>query len=571
LSLYEDVASRESVDRYGYPADDEPPGPRHPRLRSAIRWTFTVLAVGLVLGALVLPNRLERLTPGNFVHLPLEGLVGVAAVLVLPRRPRTAFAVLFGVLLGVLTLQKLFDMGFYSVLARPFDPVLDGVLAGPGIDYLETNIGRGKTLAAVAGIVALAVAIVVVLTWATLRVARTAVRYRRPSAVLVGVVTVAWVACAVLDVQYVPKRPVADYATAAIAYDRGAQGVTDVRDRKEFARESAVDAFRDTPGDKMLTGLRGKDVLLTFVESYGRSSIEDPAMATDVDAMLASGSQRLRTAGYAARSGWLTSSTVGGGSWLAHSTLLSGLWINTAQRYRTLTSSDRLTLNGAFKRAGWRTAAVMPEIRRAWPEGDFYGYDAVHGRDDLAYRGPTFGYATMPDQYTMSALQNLERAEPGHKPVMVETALVSSHIPWSPLPSPVPWDQVGNGSIFTSQVTKGGPKRVVWKEQDQAQAAYSKAIQYSVTNLVSYVEKYGDANLVMVFLGDHQPAPLVTGPDASRDVPITIVAKDPKVLDQIAGWGWTDGLKPAPTAPVWKMDSFRDRFLTAFGSTPSGR
>jgi hypothetical protein len=151
---------------------------------------------------------------------------------------------------------------------------------------------------------------------------------------------------------------------------------------------------------------------------------------------------------------------------------------------------------------------------------------------------------------------------------MVETALVSSHVPWTPLPTAVPWDQVGNGSVFKPQV-KPGEKRVVWRETAQAQAAYVKSIQYSVTTLVSYVETYGDANLVMVFLGDHQPAPLVTGPDASRDVPITIVAKDPKVLDQIASWGWTDGLKPAPGAPVWQMDSFRDRFLTAFGSTPS--
>jgi hypothetical protein len=70
---------------------------------------------------------------------------------------------------------------------------------------------------------------------------------------------------------------------------------------------------------------------------------------------------------------------------------------------------------------------------------------------------------------------------------------------------------------------------------------------------------------VLVFLGDHQPAPIITGDVASRDVPVTIVAKDPAVLDRIAGWGWTDGLRPAPTAPVWRMDAFRDRFLTAFG------
>jgi hypothetical protein len=66
-------------------------------------------------------------------------------------------------------------------------------------------------------------------------------------------------------------------------------------------------------------------------------------------------------------------------------------------------------------------------------------------------------------------------------------------------------------------------------------------------------------------LGDHQPAPIVVGDTASHDVPITIVARDPAVLDRIADWGWTDGLEPAPQAPVWPMDAFRDRFLTAFG------
>ncbi|MGW0825981.1 hypothetical protein [Streptomyces sp. NPDC002845] len=30
----------------------------------------------------------------------------------------------------------------------------------------------------------------------------------------------------------------------------------------------------------------------------------------------------------------------------------------------------------------------------------------------------------------------------------------------------------------------------------------------------------------------------------------------------------TDGLKPATDAPVRKMSFFRDRFLTAYGSTP---
>jgi len=44
-----------------------------------------------------------------------------------------------------------------------------------------------------------------------------------------------------------------------------------------------------------------------------------------------------------------------------------------------------------------------------------------------------------------------------------------------------------------------------------------------------------------------------------------MVAHDPAVLDRISGWGWQKGLRPGPKAPVWRMNTFRDRFLTAYG------
>src|SRR5262249_30454337 len=62
-----------------------------------------------------------------------------------------------------------------------------------------------------------------------------------------------------------------------------------------------------------------------------------------------------------------------------------------------------------------------------------------------------------------------------------------------------------------------------------------------------------------------QPAPIVAGLDGNHDVPISIVARDEAVLDQISDWGWESGLKPDPRAPVWRMDAFRDRVLRADG------
>jgi hypothetical protein len=393
------------------------------------------------------------------------------------------------------------------------------------------------------------------------------VRHRTVATRAVAVLGVGWVLCAVLGAQIVPGEPIASTSAAVLGYDHVSQVPAGLHDQKVFAKEAAVDAFRDTPGDQLLTGLRGKDVIVAFVESYGRDAVEDPQLAPQVDAVLQAGTKSLQAAGFGSRSGFLTSTTLGSGSWLAHGSLLSGLKIDSQRRYDSLVTGDRLTLNRAFNRADWRTVAVMPGLKRSWPEGKFFGYDTIYGSQDVGYRGPPFSWATMTDQYALAAFQRLERG-PGHRPVMAEIPLVSSHAPWAPIPSLVDWDDVGDGSVFDPIEKAGKKPDAVWRDSAQVRTEYRRSIEYTLSTLISYVQKYGDDDLVLVFLGDHQPIPLVTGPGGNRDVPITIVAKDPAVLNRISGWGWDDGLKPGPTAPVWPMAAFRDRFLTAFGDAP---
>ena len=527
----------------------------------------TALAGLLVFAALIAPNVVSRLTvPGGYLRIPIEGLLAIGVLLVLPTRVRRPAVAVGGAVLGLLTIEKALDMGFYKVLARPFDPVLDWVLFDDAYSFLTESAGRAAAVGAVVAVVVAAVAVLVLMALAALRLSAAVLRHRSTAARGAGVLTVAWVACLLLGVQLVPRVPVAARSTVTYAYDRAYLVAAGLQDKRAFAAESAVDAFRDTPGDRLLTGLRGKDVLISFVESYGRSAVEDPGLAPQVDAVLDAGTRRLAAAGYASRSAFLTSPTAGGGSWLAHSTFLSGLWITNEQRYRTLTSSDRLTLTGAFKRADWRTVSVMPGATRAWPEGEFYGYDKVYDSRNLGYQGPQFSWAPMPDQYTLSAFERSERAVPDRGPLMAEMPLVSSHTPWAPIPRFVDWDEVGDGSVYDAIAADGKRPGAVWKNPDKVRTEYRRSIEYSLTSLISYVEEFGDDQLVLIVLGDHQPAPIVTGDGASRDVPITIIARDPAVLDRISGWGWQEGLNPGPRAPVWRMDAFRDRFLTAYGA-----
>ncbi|GIF05627.1 sulfatase-like hydrolase/transferase [Actinoplanes siamensis] len=534
--------------------------------RRGVNRTLTALACLIIFGELLFPNILRRIAVGSFTRIPIEAAVAIAVLIVLPLRARRIAAALFGFLLGWLVIEKCLDMGFFHVLARPFDPVLDWVLLDDAYSFVIDSYGTAGAVGALAAIVLLITGVLGVTVWAMLRVTRLLGQDRRRSAGTAGGIAIAWGLTFAFGVTtLLPGVPVAARTTFSYAWDRVGQARTGIRNEAAFGREVQVDAFRDVPPDQLLTGLTGKDVMLTFVESYGRNAVEAPNLAPGVDPVLTAGSAKLKAAGFTARSGWLTSPTFGGGSWLAHSTTMSGLWINNQGRYRNLTASNRLTLPSLFRSAGWDTVSVMPGATRAWPEGNFYGFDRVWDSRNLGYNGPKFSWAPMPDQYTLKKFGEVEYTKAGRGPLFVEMPLVSSHTPWAPLPEFIDWDQVGDGSVYHAIVAKQPAKADIWTASSKVRGQYGKSIQYTVTTLVDWIAKYGNDNLVMIFLGDHQPSPVVTGDNASHDVPITIVAKDPAVIGRIAGWGWTDGIKPAAGAPVWPMNAFRDKFLTAMG------
>jgi hypothetical protein len=484
----------------------------------------------------------------------------------LPAAPRRVLAVVAGAVLGVLVVVKLLDLGFFTAFDRPFDPVSDSSYVGIGIETLRDAIGHSSANLAVAVIVVLVVGLLSLPVLALLRLTRVAAGHRDwalRAAVALGVV---WVVLRVVG------APVASTSAAALVVHEVRAVQSGLRAHEILAREIPRDRFRTTPGDRLLTGLRGKDVLLLFVESYGRVAVQGSSFSPGVDAVLDRGAARLRSGGFSSRTAFLRSSTFGGLSWLAHSTLQSGIRIGTQRGYDQLVKSNRLTLTGAFKRAGWRAVAVAPANKRAWPEGaSFYHYDKVYDRRNVGYRGPGFGLPPMPDQYVLAALQRLELAERHRPPVFAEVDLISSHAPWTRIPRLIPWDDVGDGSIFSRVPLEESTTAKLFGDDARARKAYGRSIEYTMSTIVSFVRRYGDDKTVVVLLGDHQPATTVSGQGASRDVPISIIAHDPKVMEQVAGWGWHGGLHPGPRAPVWSMSAFRDRFLRAFGSRPATR
>jgi hypothetical protein len=541
-----------------------------PRTRRSLRLAITALCVVLVWGVLVAPDRLLALTPAAFARIPVEGLALVAAAVVLPAWPRRIVAAAAGISFALIALVKILNIAFFMEIGRAFNPVFGWADIGPAVGVVRDTIGATLTDVALAAVWLCLILVIGAITASAMHITTVAARHRRTTVRALAALTAVWALCAGLSVQLVPGFPVASSGAArlVVAQVRSTQGALRDERRFELALRRADPEAR-VPAADLLTGLRGKDVIIAFVESYGQVAVHRTSFSAGVDAVLRRGAASLARAGWSTRSAWVTSPSYGGVSQLSHSTLQSGLWVNTELRYAELVASRRFTLSDAFNKAGWRTVSDSPEDDYTWSSGtSFYHFDKLYDRRNVGYRGPAFSYASMPDQYTLAEFQRRELT-PGHKPVMAEIDLVSSHTPWAPLPSMVPWNKVGNGSIFDSMPARSQSPVTVWRSASTVRQFFGRSLQYSLRTLTSWVIEARDPNLVLILLGDEQPASIISGNRANHQVPISIVARDPSVFRRIASWHWQDGLVPGHFAPLEPMDAFRNQFLGAFSTAPA--
>jgi phosphatidylglycerophosphate synthase len=541
-----------------------------PRTRRAARIVITGLALVILWFDLVAPDRSWDYRLADFVRFPVEILVLVAVALVLPPWPRRIVAAIAGIGFSLLAFDKVLNIGMYGVVDRAFNPLSDWSSIRPAVGVVRDAVGTTLTNVVLVVVWIGVALIVVVITAATMHVTAVAARHRRGTVRGLAALTAVWGLSAVLSLQLIPGSPVASTSATALAVSQVQAFHAALGDPRRFTQATrSADPEAAIPASDLLTGLRGKDVLIVFVESYGQVAVQGSSFSPGVDAVLRQQNAMLTQAGWSTQSAWLTSPTFGGISWLAHSTLQSGLWVDSQQRYNELVASQRFTLSDAFDKAGWHTVADDPTDNRDWiPGTQFYHYDQLYDQFNVGYRGPRFSYSQMPDQYTLAEFQRNELT-PGHKPVMAEIDTTSSHIPWAPLPTMVPWNKVGNGSIFDPQPAESESAATVWRNGNTVKQFYGQSIQYSLTALTSWVTELNDPNLVLIFMGDHQPHTAVSGPGATHEVPVSIVTRASSVLKQIVPWHWQNGLLPGPSAPVEPMDAFRNQFLNTFSTAPS--
>lgn len=429
------------------------------------------------------------------------------------------------------------DVTAPGLYGRDFNLYWDSRHLGNVTAMLARAVPAWQIVAAVAGLVII-IAAVYLLARLTLRHLAAAVQHRRARLVLGSTASLLIATFALQQAtSFASAQPAfADPATGA--YLRQARYVVAMA-----ATGGASPVLGASPdfGAADMRGLDGADVVLVFLESYGAVTFDNPAFADALAASRRNLDAAVSDAGRELISAYVASPTFGASSWLAHLSLLTGVKVTDQYEYTSLMASSRDTIVKAFSRGGYRTVALMPGMRQPWPEGAFYGFDVIYGRDLLAYQGPEFGWWGIPDQFALARLDALERSSASRPPLFAVFPTSTSHAPFGPVPPFLPeWSRALQKDGYRPEdVASATPPDLT----DLA-PSYLRSIAYSYDTLAGYIRTHAGENLVMVVIGDHQPPAAVSGRTATHDVPVHVIASHPGLLRHLRASGFYDGLAP---------------------------
>ncbi len=533
------------------------------------RHLFAAVAAAFLLNALlVLGDFIETRWALLPAQISLELAALLALILVLPRwgiRIGGALQWILAAILLSLLLLRLADIVVPWSFGRNFNAAVDMKYLPFFIGLLHGSLDSATFISLVAGTLILLLAALVLLHWSIAVIARSGLALGlRAFAVVVLLAGFAYTLTpARYDLGALPiGSAVAETAWRNASYVWDAKGFSN----RYLAQITAAQAA--LPRDADLTALRGRNVLLVFVESYGAITLTDPTLAAILNPVRSRFEESARAAGYHVYSSLLNSPITGGGSWMAHATMTAGVRIDTQPLYDVLLTTKAPTLGYFFRDRGYRTVVAMPRIQQPWPEGAFFSFDTVLNDAAFAYAGMRFSWVTIPDQFVLEKVHAREIAM-ADKPLFIQYVLSSSHLPFDSAP-PVIEDgrTLGDGSIYdTLAFEEFPPPAQVFDNQ----RGYVATIRYVLDSISNYlVRRLTDDSLIIV-VGDHQPPLTIAAATRNKAVPIHVLSRDPALLEPFRQAGYTAGMTPPATVTDVGMESFLSWFLASYTSRPESR
>jgi len=513
-------------------------------------------------------------------------LVLVAAFAVRGRRMPRSLVVLGALLVTAIRIFRIADGGSRRYFNRPINLGLDLRLSMDGVLLLADTMSHTLLVLLVPVVLAVLVGFALAAAWA-LRAAERAFASSVPRAVFAG--TVALAAVVSLAMRLAPAVPEADAGVAPGVYVAGADrdtrrvGVFGDSAFPRLAREAAfaahLDRYRQAQSARMeaaghrltalphtIDRLGHASVFLFVIESYGAVVLDEPdhllRLAPVYDAATAS----LEAHGFTVASGLIASPTYSGRSWLAHTTLTTAVRATDVVTDQLIQDRRPVGLADFFHDAGYRTVIVQPANHyRSLPRW-LYDFDVVYSGWDFDYRGATYRWASMPDQYVIDFIHRHEVA-PARGPLLVVYNLITSHAPWSDQPPVVAdWSRIGDGAIYAGLPIARFP--ITWTNLADAGEAYDRSIAYDLEVIVDYVDRFVAGDALVIVLGYHQPVAEVTRFSSSSAVPIHVWSRNPAFIAPFRARGYTPGLTPARAAPPRGMETFLPDLLADFSKPP---
>jgi hypothetical protein len=528
------------------------------------RWTSLAAAVILLNASLTFDNVWP--TPAIQWHNQLSFELAVVVLAMIAAWPRFG-SPSRGVLITLAAVWIFLTLGHYGIVTAPalFGREINlywDVRFGPDVVGLLASAAPFRVVLPVGAAIVVMVGVLYVMFRAALGRIGRAMNEPRERGVLGAL---AGVAALVFVLQRTTDRIPADPELFAMPITQA------YAHQLRLGLQSAVGVKKVAPSPPMNSDLqfvKGADVFLVFIESYGAVSFERPDIAPKLASSQAAFDVAIRDSRREVVSAYVESPTFGGKSWLAHLSLMSGVDVRDPDTNALLMTEKRDTLNKAFSRRGFTSVGLMPGLQQKWPEGVFYGFDKIYGAASLGYHGPAFGWFVIPDQFTIEKFDALEVNRPSRPPLFVFYPTISSHIPFLPLPPTLPeWGRVlGDEPYDPRQLVRALEREPEWFNLS---ASYVEAIEYTFAAIGAYLRVREDRDFVMILIGDHQPPSAVSGENAPWDVPVHIVTRRGRVLERLRERGFRTGLTPQRPS-LGRMHTLLPLLLDAFGNRETG-
>ena len=312
-----------------------------------------------------------------------------------------------------------------------------------------------------------------------------------------------------------------------------------------FAERHQQKALAPSPAfDSDLGALRGVDINLFWLESYGRLAFSNEAIHAQLKPSREALAAQIKASGMQVVSAFAASTTFGGGSELAHLALLSGINTSDPIVHDLLLTTERPTLVTMFRDRGYDTLGLYPALTWDWPEKSFYRFDKFLDARDLGYKGPKLGYWTLPDQFALARLSQLQPITAQSPKRFTFFPSITSHMPFHPVPPYLAdWGKILTDKPFDdAQMAAVNAQKEDWFNM---RPGFAGMMDYNYQWLAGYLAQPRVRDAIFIVLGDHQPAANVTGEGATWDVPVHIISSNPELLQRFVTRGFKPGLEPS--------------------------